>query len=222
MNVSETSKTYTGYVNQTNSVSKSQNKNEDFSTLLSSVSNNEENNTSQKKDLLDIKAYKNMSKEEKTEIANKLKEVYGEEKGKSYSLALDNSSKYNDINMQNAVFDNLSKMSYLDGLDFILDVKLSTNSYLSGNELKASYSINLDKNGQVDYGSVDSKDVENYFNNISSEEFKYLFSTLKSSHESLAKTVGIEQSSKYSKVYEGILSSYNSYVNSAKSKVFYG
>ena len=156
------------------------------------------------------------------ELIDTLVEKYGEEKGKSYSLALDNASKYNDINMQNAVFDNLSKMSYLDGLDFILDIKLSTNSYLSGNELKASYSITLDENGQVDYGNVDSKNVENYFNNISSEEFKYLFSTLKESHDSLSSVVGSEQTSKYSKVYEGILNSYNDYANSSKSEVFYG
>ncbi|UTJ05273.1 hypothetical protein [Arcobacter roscoffensis] len=222
MNVSETSRAYTGYVNQTNSTSKSQDKNEDFSTLLNSVSNKEENNTSQTEDLLNVQSFKNMSPKDRMELKDTLVEKYGEKKGGSYHYALRVASKFNNKDMQSTTFDNLSKMSVNDISLINFDMHGAIGSYLSGNELKASYSINLDKNGQVDYGSVDSKDVENYFNNISSEEFKYLFSTLKNSHESLAKTVGIEQSSKYSKVYENILSSYNSYVNSSKSKVFYG
>jgi hypothetical protein len=63
-------------------------------------------------------------------------------------------------------------MSFSDITLFLFDMNGATNNYLSGNELKASYSITLDKNGQVDYGNVDSKNVENYFNNISSEEFR--------------------------------------------------
>ena len=216
MNVSEIGRVYTGYVNQTNSVSKSENKNEDFSTLLNSVSNKEE--ITQKKDLLDIQAYNIMSESQKAEHRKKIGEEYGLAKALAFGIA----TSFSEVNMQKAVFDNLSNISNSEILDLTSDIQLSTNSYLSGNELKASYSINLDKNGQVDYGSADSKDVENYFNNISLEEFKYLFSTLKNSHESLAKTVGIEQASKYSKVYDGILSSYNSYVNSSKSEVFYG
>ena len=63
MQISETSRTYTGYVNQTNSTSKSENTNKSFISALESVSNKEE--TTQKRDLLDIQAYKNMSESQK-------------------------------------------------------------------------------------------------------------------------------------------------------------
>jgi hypothetical protein len=220
MNVSATNSTYTNYVNQTSSTSKTEKNNGSFMSTLQKVSNKEDSNT-QVNDLLDIQEFKNMSKEKQNKLGNKLIEKYGEEKGTAYLFSLREASQFSDKKMQNSVFDNLSKMSTEDIFMFTGDVGLSTIGYLSGNELKASYSINLDKNNQVEYGNSDIN-VGAYFNSLGSEEFQYLFSTLKSSHDSMAKVVGNEQASKYSKIYEGILSSYKDYVNNSKNEAFYG
>jgi hypothetical protein len=220
MNISSTNSTYTNYANQTNSTSKTEKSSESFMSNLQDVSNKKEDTSTQATNLLDIQAYKKMTSEERKELRIKLKETYGEEKGKSYSLALANSSQYGDTNMQKAVFDNLSEMSLFEGGLFLGDIKEATLKYLSGQELKASYSIELDKNNQIVYGDSDI-DTGAYFNNISSQEFEHLFSTLKASHDSMAKVVGSEQASKYSKVYEGILNSYHENVSSSNNMPYY-
>lgn len=167
-------------------------------------------NQNQEVDLLDIYLYKKMIKSQRKEIYNKLIEKYGEEKGKSYSLALEYGSSFSDSNMQKAIFENLSGMSYFDGLDFLGDLQLAIRRYLQGQELKASYSIILDKKNKTTYFN-NTIDVLSYFNDISLDQFKYILLTLKKSHDSLSNLVGTKQSSRYSEVYEKILNSYNKY-----------
>ncbi len=221
MNVSATNSIYTNYAKQTSSISKTEKNNESFKIKLQEVSNEKREENTQVNDLLDIQEFKKMSKEKQNELGDKLKEKYGEKKGRAYLFSLREASQFSDENMQKAVFDNLSEMSSEEIFMFMGDIGLSAMRYLSGGELKASYSINLDKNNQIYYGDPNI-DMRAYFNNMSSKEFEYFFWTLKKSHDSLSSVVGSEQASKYSKVYEGILNSYKNYVNNSKNEVFYG
>lgn len=208
MNVSATQQNYTNYQTQSvNSTSKTQANN--FAKSMQDIEATKNESTSKENDLLDIQAFRNMSKEEKTEVHLKLIEKYGKEKGESYSFALYNSSNLSDENMQNAMFNELSNISKNDGLTFMLDFQISISRYAEGEQLQAGYSVIIDNNGESYNGDSDFN-IKNYLSNISSDEFNYIFSTLFESHKSLEKVVG-EQATWFANIYDDILNSYYSY-----------
>ncbi len=204
MTVASTHVSYNSYESISyRKVVKSENETNSFQQTLADTSNKKDKSTnSEEVDLYDFEYFNSLTDEEKSAHLKFISEESGFEKSIAFGMA----ASFGDINMQKAVFETTSTMSKSEILTFSFDMHMSANRYLSGKELKASYSVDVE-NGYINYGS-DDVNTREYFKNMTATEFNFFFSTMSNSHISLSGVVGKEQAMPYANAYKNILTSY--------------
>jgi hypothetical protein len=204
MTVSSTHVSYSSYESISyRKVAKSQNETNSFQQTLAETSNKkDESSKSEKVDLFDFEYFNSLSDDEKSAHLK----LIGEESGFEKSIAFGMAASFGDIDMQKAVFETTSTMSKSEILTFSFDMSMGASRYLSGMELKASYSVNVE-NGYINYG-LDDVNTSEYFKNMTATEFDFFFSTMSNSHIALSGVVGKEQAMPYANAYKNILTSY--------------
>lgn len=175
----------------------------DFQKILTETSNSKnEKYKSKNDDLFDFEYFNTLNEKEKIEHRKKISTEFSMEKSMAFTIA----ASFGDINMQKAVYEKTSTMPEGEVMAFSLDMQISARRYLSGMELKASYSVVVE-NGYINNGS-EKVNTNEYFKNMSSSEFNFFFSTMSTSHSSFASVVGRNQAMPYASAYKDILQSY--------------